>query len=198
MRLPSLPTAVAVVASLLTAACNRGPDPFDEPAASPSGAGATASAVPTGGPTPAPAGATSPIPILPGLAFGRPVASTSAWQADATQISDDCRTYTATAYPQSYAIVIAGRLERVSFGRGSGFRLPSGIAPGSAEAEVRRAYPDLVAEPHKYAEAPAKYLTSAHLAPAAVGLRFEIDPDGRVGLIHIGLPSSLSLVEGCA
>ena len=190
---------MAVAASLLTAGCHRGPDPFDEPTAAASGSNEAASGVPTGdGPAPAPTGAAPPIPALPGLAFGRPVASTSAWQADATEISDDCRIYTARAYPQSYAIVIAGRLERVSFGRGSGFRLPSGITPGSAEADVRRAYPDLVAEPHKYAEAPAKYLTSPALAPDAVGLRFEIDPDGTVGLIHIGLPPSLSLVEGCA
>lgn len=190
MRMSRLSGPVAIAAILLATACHQPPPASDAPA--------TPAAAPSVEAAATPAPPVAPIPALPGLSFGQPIPAGGAWRADAAQISDECRTYTARAFPRSYAIVIAGRLERVTFGRGSGFRLPNGLAPGSTEDEVRRALPDLMAEPHKYAEAPAKYLTSSRLAPDAVGLRFEIDPDGTVGQIHIGLPSSLSLVEGCA
>ncbi|MDE2619882.1 MAG: hypothetical protein KGL54_06935 [Sphingomonadales bacterium] len=143
------------------------------------------------------------MPRLPGLTFGQAIPAGSGWRKEQDQVSDDCLIWVTPERPDSYAITIAGRLARVTFGRGSGFRLPGrsgspGIAPGATAAAVRAAYPDLVAEPHKYMAPPAGYLTSPHLAEDQTGLRFEIDADGTVALIHLGLPAALTLVEGCA
>lgn len=189
MRLHAL---IASAALGLVAGCDRAAPPAapGPGAAAPAGTG-TASDPAASPPGPA-------VPDLPGLVFGQPVADASGWHRDQVQASDECLTYTSPAMPKAYAMVVAGRLERVTFGRGSGFRLPGGIAPGSPVAAVRQAYPDFLAEPHKYEAAPAGYLTSPGLAADAVGLRFEIDATGEVSRIHIGLPSSLSLVEGCA
>lgn len=181
---------------LLIAACDKiTAPPSPQSATSPATATAT---VPAPARTVPAAMATPPLPQIPGLVFGQPIAPASGWRAHADPLSDECRTYASPAFPDAYAIVIDGRLERVTLARASGFRLPSGIAPGSPEAAVRKVYPDFVAEPHKYADAPAKYLTQPDLGPAETGIRFEIGQDGMVELIHIGLPSALSLVEGCA
>lgn len=154
---------------------------------------ATATSQPTGAPV-----ADTGLPAIPGLRFGQPIAADSGWVADPVQASDECLIYTSKQVPHAYAIAVNHRLERVSFSTGAIFRLPSGITLGSDEAAAKRAYPDFAAEPHKYEEAPAGYLTQPDLKPDQPGLRFEIGPDRKVKVIHIGLPASLSLVEGCA
>ena len=53
------------------------------------------------------------------------------------------------------------------------------------------------AEPHKYEDAPAKYLTAPNAASGDVALRFEIGHDGKVSLIHVGMAPVLYYVEGC-
>lgn len=176
---------------LLLAGCKD----HSEPPAGPVSREATSS--PREPTSPSPVASSNP-PAIPGLRFGQPIPADSPWHADPVQASDECLIYTSKAAPHAYAIVIGNRLERVSYAQGAGFRLPSGIMLGSDEAAVRRAYPDFVREPHKYEAAPAGYLTQPNLAPDQTGLRFEIGPDRKVDVIHIGLPSSLSLVEGCA
>ena len=199
-----LPPALLLLA---LAACDRSslpPDPDagrTAPAAAKPAPATRAPAAPAS--SPPPPSAASLAPRLPGLTFGQAIPAGSGWLREKDQVSDDCVLWVAPNRPDSYAITVAGRLERVTFGRGAGFRLPGrsgspGIAPGATEAAVRAAYPDLVAEPHKYVAPPAKYLTSPHLAADQAGLRFEIDPDGAVALIHVGRPAALSLVEGCA
>lgn len=54
------------------------------------------------------------------------------------------------------------------------------------------------ATPHKYEEAPAKYLTAPNVASGEPALRFEIGRDGKVSLIHVGTMPVLGYVEGCA
>ena len=175
----------------------------DKPAAPPAPA-SSASAVVTDAPAePAPAPRPSPqqvagLPGIPGLTFGQPIPQGSAWTRDKVQASDECLTYSAPMTPHAYAIVFDHALQRISFLPGSRFRLPSGIAIGSPEAEVKRAYPGLVAALHAYDPPPARYLTAPHLAPGQPGLRFEIDADRKVAAIHLGLPGALELVEACA
>ncbi len=203
MRVRHLLPPALLLASLT--GCDRSPHGPDATPGQPVPGGTAAAVAPDGGLSPAPTSppAASPVPRLPGLTFGQAIPAGSGWLKEKDQISDGCLIWVAPDRPDSYAIAIDGRLARVTFGRGSGFRLPGrpgspGITPGATEAAVRAAYPDLVAEPHKYMEPPAKYLTSPQLAADQAGLRFEIDADGTVALIHLGLPAALGLVEGCA
>src|SRR5690606_21511468 len=83
-----------------------------------------------------------------------------------------------------------GNLTRISVGSSSPVVTDLGIGIGDDPAEVRRAYGDEVeATPHKYAAAPAAYLTVWSVAPPAPdahGLQYEIGPDGRISRIHAG------------
>ena len=203
MKRPALPAlslpasslpASSLLALLLLSACDgtsRQPEP-----GSPGSAPATSPAGMAPATTPSPTA--SGVPTLPDLTFGQPLPAGGPWRADPVQASDECVIYTAPTMPHAYAIAVSGKLERVTYAEGARFHLPSGIGPGSTEAAVRRAYPELTAEPHKYEAAPAKYLTTPRLVDGKPGLRFEIGETGRVEQIHIGLPSSLLLVEGCA
>ena len=49
--------------------------------------------------------------------------------------------------------------------------------------------------PHKYADAPAHYLTY-WATPAKRGVRYETDEKGVVTIVHVGGPS-IEYVEGC-
>lgn len=66
------------------------------------------------------------------------------------------------------------------------------------EDEVRSVFSDLLEEPHKYIEQPAKYLTTRNAASRDPALRFEFGREGRVSLIHVGTMPVLGYVEGCA
>ena len=63
---------------------------------------------------------------------------------------------------------------------------------------ARAAFPGLLEDPHKYVEAPAKYLTSPEAESGKPAVRFETSADGRVSLIHVGTIPVLYYVEGCA
>ncbi len=134
---------------------------------------------------------------LGALAIGAPPPSGSSWSEDDVQLSDSCRTLHAEDYPESYAMSDGSAVRRITVGMGSDVKTAKGIGPGASEEEVRAAYPGLAEEPHKYVEAPAKYLT---LMPqnGGRGLRFEIDREGKVSLIHAGEMPWLAYVEGCA
>ncbi len=89
-----------------------------------------------------------------------------------------------------------GRLTRVSVRAPSRIRTPRGIGIGATEAAVRRAYAGgLKAEPHKYSDPPARYLTY-WTVPGARGVRFETGLSRRVEAIHAG-SQSIEYVEGC-
>lgn len=131
------------------------------------------------------------------LAIGAAPPADSGWNEDDVQLSDSCRTLHSDKYPESYAMSDGNAVRRITVGMGSSVKTAKGIAPGASEADLRAAYPGLAEEPHKYVEAPAKYLT---LLPkdGAPGLRFEIDREGKVNLIHAGEMPWLGYVEGCA
>ncbi|MET1754307.1 hypothetical protein ABVV53_02345 [Novosphingobium sp. RD2P27] len=115
---------------------------------------------------------------------------------DAVQISETCVTY---SDPQRrlHAITDGNVVMRITAMDGSSLKTARGIAVGASEADVREAYPDAVAQPHKYVETPAKYL-DWRPGGGSSGLRFEIDRDGNVSMIHAGREPHLEYVEGCA
>lgn len=130
-----------------------------------------------------------------GLTIGKPVPTGSTWAARGAQISDGCTTISAPDWPGAYAIVEENVVRRITVSNKSEAKLLEGIGPGSTEAQVRAAFPSFVAEPHKYVDAPAKYLTQPGNDPR---LRFEIDEEGKVSLVHVGMMPTLAYVEGCA
>jgi hypothetical protein len=86
---------------------------------------------------------------------------------------------------------------RVTAMKDSMVQTDRGIAVGATESAVRKAYPDVKAEPHKYEEAPAKYL-DWRPGGGTSGLRFEINAQGKVSAIHAGREPEIELVEGCS
>ena len=149
---------------------------------------------------PAPAAAATMLTLegLGPLRIGQPVPAASGWAERGAQISDECRTVGAPAFPGVYAIVEQGKVGRITLGRNSAVMLAEGIGLGAPEAEVRAAFPGFHAEPHKYSDPPARYLTAPDAERGGPALRFEIGPDGRVALIHAGTMPVLGYVEGCA
>ena len=89
-------------------------------------------------------------------------------------------------------------MRRISVGQRSDVKLIEGFGVGATEQQVRDAFPGFRAEPHKYVDAPAKYLTAPNAESGDPALRFEIGQDGNVSLIHVGTVPVLRYVEGCA
>lgn len=117
-------------------------------------------------------------------------------KGDDVQLSESCQTY--SDKPRSLYVMTDGKVvARITAMKGSPVKTAKGIAVGASEAAVRKAYPDARAEPHKYSEAPAKYL-DWRPGDGTRGLRFEIDGEGRVAMIHAGREPELEYVEGCA
>lgn len=117
-------------------------------------------------------------------------------KADGAQISDGCRTFSDKAR-RIYAMTDGKVVARVTAMPGSSIKTERSIAPGASEAAVRKAYPEVTEQPHKYEDAPAKYL-DWRPGGASSGLRFELDGSGKVGAIHAGRLPELEYVEGCA
>ena len=112
--------------------------------------------------------------------------------------------------PEGLLVMIQdGVLTRISIARGSTLKTDRGFGIGDAASAIKGAYgASFVVEPHKYSPPPAEdifvWTTGGPAAPggyvedpAARGVRYEIDGDGKVGIIHVGGPS-IQLVEGCA
>jgi len=120
---------------------------------------------------------------------------------------NECTEYEPTRAPVGLLVMIEeGRLTRVSLVSGAAIRTDRGLALGDTAVAVMAAYgAGAEASPHKYAPAPAGYITTwakgATAAeyvedPAARGMRYEIDSAGKVVAIRAGGPS-IQYVEGC-
>lgn len=120
---------------------------------------------------------------------------------------ESCDQFRPARAPADLLVMIEeGRLTRISLLSGSEVRTDTGLHLGLSAARVRAAYgPALRAEPHKYADPPAEYLTVwARGGPGADGIagegsrgiRYEIGSDGNVATIHAG-GDSIQYVEGC-
>ncbi len=101
-----------------------------------------------------------------------------------------------------------GVLTRISIAEPSVLKTDRGFGVGDTTAAIKAAYgPLAVSQPHKYSPAPAEdifvWTTGAPTAngytedATARGIRYEIDGEGKVGIIHVGGPA-IQLVEGCA
>lgn len=117
-------------------------------------------------------------------------------KADSAQVSDGCQTYS-DKKRRFYAMTGGKVVGRITAMQGSPLKTARGIAVGASEAAVRRAYPEVTQDAHKYVDAPAKYL-DWRPGGGKAGLRFEIGADGKVSFIHAGREPEITYVEGCA
>lgn len=142
-------------------------------------------------------GRTLTLEGLGDLVIGRPVPAGSRFAMRGAQTGSDCRTVSSPDFPGVYAIVEGpgSPVRRISVGQRSDVKLIEGIGVGASEQEVLAGFPGFATSPHKYVEAPGKYLTQPGTDPR---LRFEIGTDGKVTLIHVGLVPQLEYVEGCS
>ena len=131
------------------------------------------------------------------LRIGQAVQKGSSWKERGAQTGDACRTVSSPDFPGVYAIMEGGAVRRITVGQRSDVKLVEGIGVGSSEKDVVAAFPGFRSEPHKYVEAPAKYLTAPNAASGDVALRFEIGQDGKVSMMHVGTMPVLGYVEGC-
>ena len=202
---------ILTAASVLCLAAACSPEPSAAPAASNQAAPptSTAAAPSPAPPPPPPAAAATPAAAPPAanvltpaglgaLRIGQAVPAGSGWAERFAQIPGGCRTVSSPDVPGAHAIVQDGKVRRITLGERSEIKLAEGIGVGASEAQVRAAFPDFREEPHKYVDAPAKYLTAPDAAAGAPALRFEIGADRRVSLIHAGTMPVLGYVEGCA
>ncbi|EJL24036.1 hypothetical protein [Novosphingobium sp. AP12] len=197
--------SVSALMALSLAACS-GTEPADtaSTAATVEETSVPASPAPTDAPTeaaPASAAPSADVLGLEGLGtlrIGQPVPKGSSWAERGAQTSDACRTVTSPDYPGVYAIVEKGDVRRITLGQRSTVKLAEGVGVGASEADVKKWFAGFREEPHKYEDAPAKYLTAPNARPGESALRFEIKADGKVGLIHVGEMPTLTYVEGCS
>lgn len=204
MRQIALPLALA--SALTLAACAETTDTEPGEAATQSAAATTDDAALTEPPaaatappgTPAPDGdRTLALESLGDLRVGQPIPAGSKFAERGAQIGEECRTVSSPDFPGVYAITRGkgGPVRRISVGQRSDVKLAEGIGIGASEQAVVAAFPGFRSTPHKYVDAPAKYLDQPGSDPR---LRFEIDASGKVSLVHVGLMPELGFVEGCA
>ena len=197
------PFLAALAVALAACSASNGDEPGA--AATHSAAAATDDSALADAATPAPAtssaaprnGRTITLQGLGDLVVGKPPPSGSSFAERGAQISEECRTVSSPEFPGVYAITEGegGPVRRITVGQHSDVRLVEVIGVGATEQAVRAAFPGFQSSPHKYGDAPAKYLTQPGADPR---LRFEIGENGRVSLIHVGLMPQLGYVEGCA
>jgi hypothetical protein len=195
-------TPAATVLLLAIAACS--PEPAKSPAADDRTNEATPPATASPRPDPAPPAAATPsartltLEGLGALRIGAAVPPGVGWAERGAQVPGGCTTVSSPDFPGTYAIVEGGKVRRITIGERSDVRLVEGIGTGATEKAVRAAFPGFREEPHKYVEAPAKYLTAPNAESGEPALRFEIGADRKVSLIHVGTMPTLGYVEGCA
>ena len=199
-------SATAAVAILL-AACGQ-PD-ATEPAAAPETPAATTPAAPE--PNALTAGGYGPLLI--GMtraevvtALGDDSDPNSAGSAE----PEFCDQWRPARAPEGVLVMIQdGVLTRISVASPSTLKTDRGFGVGDTAAAIKAAYgPLAVARPHKYSAPPAEDIfvwatggpatAGAFVEDAAArGLRYEINGEGKVQIVHVGGPD-IQLVEGCS
>jgi len=115
---------------------------------------------------------------------------------ESAKAGPECHVLVSRAYPGLLAMVEDGKVSRISVRETTALKTDKGLGVGDTPEAVRAAYGDsLVSLPHKYAPAPAAYLTVWSL-PNKRGVRYVIGDTGKVAEVHVGGPS-IEYVEGC-
>lgn len=118
-----------------------------------------------------------------------------------------CEEYQPEQTPDGLFVMIEeGILVRITLGEGATTQTADGISVDGSADDVRTVYGDRVrSTPHTYVSPPGEYLTvwtngdvsdRGTSDPEAHGIRYEIDADRMVRLIHAGGPA-IQYVEGC-
>lgn len=197
--------ALGSAAVLSLAACNAPPP---EPADAPSGPAAPTSPMEPGAPVSAAEKLTAQGfgPLRIGMTRAEIEAALGP-DSDPGAVGgpdpESCDMFRPARAPEGLLVMVEnGVLTSVWLSRNTAVETDRALNIGDPAAEVKRVY-GAAAEvvPHKYAPAPAEYITvwstADHQSPAARGLTYEIGQDGRVESIAGGGPS-IQYVEGCA
>jgi hypothetical protein len=131
------------------------------------------------------------------LKLGQAVDPASGFSARGAQASDACIVMSSPSYPDVYAIVEGGTVQRISVSQGSTVTLIEGVGPGATRATVDGAFPGFVEEAHKYVPG-GKYLTAPGAERGDPAVRFELDEGGKVTTVHVGMMPVLGYVEACS
>ena len=123
---------------------------------------------------------------------------------------DVCDQWRPARAPEGLLVMIQeGVLTRISVASPSTLKTDRGFGVGDTAAAIKAAYgPLAVAQLHKYSAPPAENIfvwasggpatAGAWVDDAAArGVRYEIDGEGKVSIVHVGGPA-IQLVEGCS
>ncbi len=122
---------------------------------------------------------------------------------------EQCDQFRPQRAPENMLVMIEqGKLARIELTGPTDVQTPDGFTVGDAASAIKaKLGPRVTAEPHKYVDAPAEYLTvwQDGVTPgqggnvddaAARGVRYEVGENGRVNSIFAGGPA-IQYVEGC-
>jgi len=202
-------TCLASISLLALAACNAPEPAAPAPAASDP---ATAPMAPDAPESPAADVLTSASwgPLRVGMTVAEITAAAGAdSNPDAVGGADPaaCDEFHPARAPEGLRVMVEdGRLARITVARNAAIKTDRGFGVGSSATDIKAAYGGgVVAQPHKYVGPPAEDLfawsqggSTAYVTdPTARGIRYEIDGEGKVSMIHVGGPA-IQLVEGCS
>lgn len=118
-----------------------------------------------------------------------------------------CDTFHPARAPEGLTVMVEqGVLTSIWLQRGSTLKTDRGFGVGDTATAIKAAYGPLAyVSPHKYAAAPAEYITAWSVGgasgyvqnPAARGIAYHIGTDGTAEHVAAGGPS-IQYVEGCA
>ncbi len=141
-------------------------------------------------------------PLVIGMTRDEVIAAAGAPDEPRNEIyeSEACETFSPANYPEIEVMIEEGKLTRVTLDSDK-FLTDKNLGVNSAADEIKAAYgPALIVDPHKYADAPAEYLTFWSVGdgttPDSRGLRYETDEESKTAFVHGGGPS-IQYVEGC-
>jgi len=122
---------------------------------------------------------------------------------------ESCDEWRPARAPEGLRVMfVDGALARITTSAPSTLKTDRGFGVGDEAAAIKTAYGTAaLAQPHKYSAAPAEdifvWASGAPVGevyvedPTARGVRYEINGEGRVQMVHVGGPA-IQLVEGCS
>lgn len=202
-------TCLASISLLALAACNA-PQPAAPAAEAPAAPAAPAGPVAPESPAAAVLSSQGWGPLRVGMTVAEITAAVGAdANPDAVGGADPatCDEFHPARAPEGLRVLVEdGRLARITVAGNAAVKTDRGFGVGASATDIKAAYGGgVVAQPHKYVGPPAEDLfawsqggSTAYVTdPTARGIRYEIDAEGKVSMIHVGGPA-IQLVEGCS